>query len=75
MAKFMKMSRARAAAGNNPSASAVVFQLEDLEERQIKIAEARDQHLIALVNAQLETNRLLAEILVRLGGDPRPQVR
>jgi hypothetical protein len=56
-------SRPRMAAGADPGATAVVMQLERTEQKV-------ERHLIALVNAQLETNRLLAAVLVRLGGQP-----
>jgi hypothetical protein len=52
-------SQPRMIAANDPAATAVVMQLESLEA-QAKRLEA----------AQLETNRLLAALLVQMGGRP-----
>ncbi|HWD83409.1 MAG TPA: hypothetical protein VG497_31125 [Kribbella sp.] len=59
------------------AAGATNDRLAALVDLTAQSSEQRDQHLIALVNAQLEanrlqaeTNRLLAAVLIRLGGQP-----
>lgn len=62
------------AAGGNRSARAgrkeAATQTQQLAAVITQASMVRDAHLVALVNAQLETNRLLAAVLVRLGGQP-----
>lgn len=65
-----KMTRPRAMALSNPSAMAVVEQLERLQATEVEIARKRDADTAVLINAQHETNRLLAAMLVRMGGQP-----